>query len=127
MVVSPTVSFTSTCTTRPCFLSRRLARSGDEEEEYDDDDDDDMIDVDSLGDWRAFRRSLAANSSSSSSSEQERLTVPSQVAAPSRSKTVSRENEELLETQSRELADEYRKGVWAHETSVVRVCVCLFN
>ena len=73
-------------------------------EDDDDDDDDDEIDVDSLGDWRDFRRSLATT------------TVVSQ---PER-KSVSPENAEVLETQSQELAAEYKSDVWAHQISVVR-------
>ncbi len=79
------------------------------EDEDDEDDEDDMIDVESLGNWRDFRRSLG-QSFSSSSSVSEKL--------PSLS--VSTENEALLATQNEELALEYRSGVWAHETSVVR-------
>ncbi|GAX12459.1 hypothetical protein FisN_24Hh033 [Fistulifera solaris] len=66
-----------------------------------------MIDVDSLGNWRDFRRSLGQSFSSSSS-------VPEIRPATS----VSTENEAVLATQNEELALEYRNGVWAHETSV---------
>lgn len=60
---------------------------------------DDEIDPDSLGDWRAFRRSLAGLTT----------TVAGCI-----------ENERVLRTQNEALADEYRTGVWAHETSTVR-------
>ncbi len=79
------------------------------EDDDDEDNEDDMIDVDSLGNWRDFRRSLGQSFSSSSS-------VPEIRPATS----VSTENEAVLATQNEELALEYRNGVWAHETSVVR-------
>ena len=70
----------------------------------DDDDDDDEIDPDSLGDWRAFRRSLATT---------EATTQEADSSSP--------ENELVLRTQNEALAKEY-KTVWAHETSTVRAC-----
>jgi hypothetical protein len=38
-------------------------------------------------------------------------------------RSVSKDNEEVLLSQNRQLAEEYRKGVWAHETSTVRAPV----
>jgi hypothetical protein len=68
-----------------------------------DDDDADAIDVNALGDWRAFRRNLAFQS------KKERAVV-----------SVSSLNEELLASQSKELAQEYKTGVWAHTIATVR-------
>ena len=82
---------------------------GDDREEEDDDDDDEMIDPDSLGDWRAFRRNLAVSS-----------TDPEKTKKTPSKQSVSRQNEELLKSQNEELAKEYTTGVWAHEVSTVR-------
>jgi hypothetical protein len=60
---------------------------------------DDEIDVDSLGDWRAFRRNLAG------------LTTQESPGCT--------ENEQVLRKQNEALANEYHSGVWAHETSTV--------
>ncbi len=65
-----------------------------------DNDDEDYIDTDSLGDWRNFRKSL---------------TLTAEKPRP-----VSKENEELLESQNQQLFQEYRTGAWAHEISTVR-------
>jgi hypothetical protein len=73
-----------------------------EENTDESDEDDEYIDSDSLGDWKAFRRNLA--------------TPPAEEV-----KSVSKENEELLKTQSQDLAQEYVSGVWAHTTSTVRI------
>jgi hypothetical protein len=60
------------------------------------DDDEGYIDTNQLGDWRAFRKSLGGET---------------QV------KSVSKENEDVLRTQSKALADEYMNEVWAHATA----------
>lgn len=65
----------------------------------DDEDDDDYIDTEALGDWRDFRRTLVPSGSSVK---------------------ICEENEQVLASQSPELAAEYRTGVWAHETPTVR-------
>lgn len=83
-----------------------------EDDEEEDDDEDDLIDADSLGDWRAFRRNLAGSTESS----EESGTVDK-----SPKKSVSKENEALLQLQNEELAEEYRTGVWAHEISTPEV------
>ena len=75
----------------------------DEKEEDDDDDDDEFLLVDDR-DWRTFRKNLSLKES--------KKTTPS---------SVSVENEEVLETQSKELFKEYKQGIWAHETSLVCV------
>jgi hypothetical protein len=92
------------------------ADDDDEEDDEEDEDEEAHIDPDSLGDWRTFRRNLASNP------ERQQETPPEQ---PQRS--VSRENEQLLKSQSEELALEYTAGVWAHETSTVctSFCVCV--
>ena len=107
------------------------------------DDDDDYIDEDSLGDWRSFRMNLAnsvasGDSSSggvtsssiiidgidlsddefvSSQSTETTTTNNNDQDSPKRPKSVSKQNEELLEAQNSALAQEYLNGVWAHDTS----------
>ena len=61
---------------------------------------DEYIDTEKLGDWRAFRKSLSGD----------KATV-----------SVSKENEDILRTQSEALADEYTSEVWAHATAVPEV------
>ena len=102
------------------------------------DGDDDYIDEDSLGDWRSFRMNLAnsaASTSTSSSidgidiSDQSSTTKvttsesspSSNTAAAERPKSVSKQNELLLEAQNSALAEEYTNGVWAHESSIPEV------
>jgi hypothetical protein len=84
-----------------------------DDEDDDDDDDDDEIDPDSLGDWRTFRRNLAADPASEKENEE-----ATTAAAPRE----ERPNEKVLQSQSEELALEYSKGVWAHCTSTVCTC-----
>ena len=76
----------------------------------DHDDDEDVIDADSLGDWRAFRRNLAG------------MTTDADSESNKAASSSCAENERVLRTQNEALANEYRTGVWAHETSTVR-CV----
>jgi hypothetical protein len=66
----------------------------------DDDDDDDYDDMESsnLGDWRKFRASL----------------IDEGLPGENNEKSVATENEALLEQQNKELAEEYRSGIWAH-------------
>ena len=94
------------------FLKQsRFDYDDDEEEEHDDDD---MIDPDSLGDWRTFRRAL--------SSQEEVLQaeaaggIQKATMAP---RSVSKENEQVLMSQNQQLGQEYIQGVWAHEISTV--------
>eukprot|EP00544_Gedaniella_sp_CCMP2646_P008571 CAMPEP_0202480610 /NCGR_PEP_ID=MMETSP1361-20130828/525_1 /ASSEMBLY_ACC=CAM_ASM_000849 /TAXON_ID=210615 /ORGANISM="Staurosira complex sp., Strain CCMP2646" /LENGTH=432 /DNA_ID=CAMNT_0049108055 /DNA_START=66 /DNA_END=1364 /DNA_ORIENTATION=+ len=98
----------STCS----FVSRRessfqCSSSRYHQEEEEEDEDDDEIDADSLGDWRAFRRNLAGMTNAD---EHE----------PSVAK-ISTENEKVLRTQNQVLANEYKTGAWAHETSMPEV------
>jgi hypothetical protein len=82
-----------------------------------DDDDDEMIDVNSLGDWRAFRMNLASVARSSSGSGPEWQTHSNEggeVLPPK--KTVSKLNEKLLKAQNPSLAEEYASNAWAHKT-----------
>ena len=76
----------------------------------DDEDDDGYIDTEELGDWRKFRMNLAETGTPSDKKTTE---------APR--KSVSKENEEVLRSQSNFLADEYETGMWAHEAP--KVCV----
>jgi hypothetical protein len=89
----------------------------DDDEDDEDDDDDEVMDADSLGDWRTFRRNLASQtlSTTGAASQLEEFggVVP-------KTKSVSKANEELLQKQNEKLAKEYMSGVWAHETSTVR-------
>jgi hypothetical protein len=121
-----------------------------ESEEDDDDDDDDETDsrLNQLGDWRTFRRTLAAaarnehewnenaslteppntaetptatsttTSSSSSNSAQSKSFKVSSAAAASSLSALK--NDQLLESQNAALAEEYRRDKWAHATSTVR-------
>ena len=92
------------------IIHSRLASSFfDFDDDNDDDEEDDMIDPDSLGDWRDFRRNLAKVMP-----DDEDLQEPSSVLT-----SVSAENEEVLFSQSEELGEEYKNGVWAHQISTV--------
>ena len=82
-----------------------------------DEDDDEYIDTDALGDWRTFRMNLADDDNDEDGKEGDGN------AKKEKTKTVSAENELLLRSQSKKLADEYASGVWAHPTATVRVCV----
>lgn len=119
--------------------------SNEGENDDDDDDDDDYIDTESLGDWRTFRRSLAMDGTTSLSSDsggdiggmgntKTTTTKKQQQQQQTRKggtiRSVSKDNEEVLFSQNKQLAEEYMNGVWAHETSTVRPCrngfpVCL--
>lgn len=72
-----------------------------------DDEDEDLIDVNSLGDWRTFRRHLLV--------QDEPVSVTQSRASP--------ENLDVLRSQNPELAKEYHTGVWAHETSTVGLAI----
>lgn len=87
---------------RTTTRTRRFYSIYDDQDDEDDsdDDEDDLIDVDSLGDWRAFRRNLAT-------------------AEEGPRKSVSKENEAVLKSQSEDLAAEYASGIWAHTTATV--------
>ena len=73
-----------------------------------DDEDDDYIDTAQLGDWRTFRMNLAETGNPTDKK-------PKNASR----KSVSVENEEVLRSQSKSLADEYQQGIWAHETAMV--------
>ena len=87
------------------LLKNALYDNGDEV----DDDDEDFIDTDSLGDWRDFRRNLAFDAEETSPEKSSKV----------KTKSVSKENEDLLLSQNKELGEEYISDVWAHETSTV--------
>ena len=74
----------------------------DDNEDDDDDDEDEFLLVDDR-DWRTFRKNLSIK-------EQGQKKKPT---------SVSVENEEVLESQSKVLYKEYKQGIWAHETPVV--------
>jgi hypothetical protein len=101
----------------PLYYSIADDEDDDDEDDEDDDDDDEVMDADSLGDWRTFRRNLASQtlSTTGAASQLEEFggVVP-------KTKSVSKANEELLQKQNEKLAKEYMSGVWAHETSTVR-------
>jgi hypothetical protein len=90
-------------------------------------DDDDEIDLDALGDWRAFRMKLIDSAASSTVSSDGvtsidgiDLTSPSvPMKEKKRPKSVSKRNEEVLMAQNEILGEEYLKGVWAHESALV--------
>lgn len=89
-----------------------------QEEEDEEDDDEDEIDPDSLGDWRAFRRNLSFSSDGDSTGSD---SSEAAVSKKNKARAVSKENEELLKSQSSQLGQEYVSGVWAHETSTPEV------
>jgi hypothetical protein len=74
-----------------------------DDDEEEDEEDDDFLLVDDR-DWRNFRKNLLAD-------------IADDDTKPT---SVSRENEEVLESQSPDLYTEYKQGIWAHETSTVR-------
>ena len=105
------------------FASSSFYEESDSFDDEDDDDDDDLIDPDSLGDWRTFRRNLAAGITSgiTEAAEGQPETTTQKTVS------VSKENEDLLKTQNEELAKEYLSGVWAHTTSTVSLwCIGVF-
>jgi hypothetical protein len=105
------ISSSNTQQRKPLSYSAGAFNDGDDDE--DDDEDDDFIDDASLGDWRTFRRDLASTLGGEEESEES-------LSATRKTKSVSKENEELLLSQNEQLATEYLTGVWAHETSTVR-------
>jgi hypothetical protein len=117
------------------------------DDDDDDDDDDDYIDMNSLGDWRNFRRSLTLadgaededdddddddfssspsmtktsttnNNEANELSKKKKLSTTTKTSSKS-VKSVSKDNEELLKSQNKDLAKEYVTGVWAHEIPTV--------
>lgn len=80
----------------------------------DDDEDDSVIDPDSLGDWRTFRRNLASESTNDSNNKERTIQTKRPVS-------VSRGNEEVLKSQSKTLAAEYMNDLWAHEVATTEV------
>jgi hypothetical protein len=102
-------SRTSTC---HFYSSASFYDRFEEEDDDDDDPDDDVIDPDSLGDWRAFRRNLAMSMNSDDGEHEVGSTVSVRTS-------VSKENEEVLSSQNEALAEEFIQGVWAHTVSTV--------
>jgi hypothetical protein len=92
------------CLQRPSTAIYATDDDNDDDDDDDDDgDDDDEMDSSDLGDWRKFRASLIDGEEDFSSSPQ-----------AAKKKSVAVQNEALLEQQNKELAAEYRSGVWAH-------------
>jgi hypothetical protein len=115
--ISSRISSSAVSRKRQSPLYYSLQEDEDDEDD-DDEEEDDVMDVDSLGDWRTFRRNLvstAAPMGAASQLEEFGAVVP-------KSKSVSKANELLLQSQNEALAEEYISGVWAHETSTVRTC-----
>ncbi|KAG7348302.1 ACR COG1678 domain containing protein [Nitzschia inconspicua] len=131
--------------TTPLFSLEYPSFDGEDEDDDENDDEDEYIDTDTLGDWRNFRRSLTlvmeedeinadgdSDTTTSLSSktqvstkdgDAEQLSKPkskSQKKSVS-VKSVSKDNEEVLKSQNKNLAEEYLNGVWAHETSTPEV------
>jgi hypothetical protein len=92
-------------------------RIDNDDDDDDEEDDDDYIDTDSLGDWRNFRRSLAMLKDTTTAEVSSAESTKRSVKAST--KLVSKENQELLKSQNEELHQEFKTGVWAHETSTV--------
>jgi hypothetical protein len=118
ILLESTAAFTSPhgsrLTTAFVTATRLRAESDNLYNDFDNDDiedEDDYIDSTELGDWRKFRMNLAETGTASdkkTSSEAPR-------------KSVSKENEEVLRSQSKTLAEEYESGIWAHEAP--KVCI----
>jgi ABC-type nitrate/sulfonate/bicarbonate transport system ATPase subunit len=99
-------------------LKQSLFEDDDEEDDDDDEEEDDFIDTESLGDWRTVRRNLALG-------QQDRDESPK--TKTKKTKSVSKENEEILLQQNEDLAQEYITGVWAHEVATVSAVVLLLS
>ena len=138
--MTTTTTTTAATTTGRRSLDRSSGRNSrvclsnalnDDNEDDDDEDDDEYIDTDSLGDWRNFRRTLSIvtdedTQQDETSSTRKKSTVKEASSSSSVTNKNKNENEELLKSQNKELHQEYKTGVWAHETSTVslilRVC-----
>jgi hypothetical protein len=94
---------------------------GSDDQGDEDEDEDDTIDPDQLGDWRLFRKNLAAAAASIQDENTTATTTTTSVESSQMPKTVSKLNEQVLRSQSPTLYEEYVGGVWAHTTSVVRI------
>eukprot|EP00521_Asterionellopsis_glacialis_P006257 CAMPEP_0195281968 /NCGR_PEP_ID=MMETSP0707-20130614/1058_1 /TAXON_ID=33640 /ORGANISM="Asterionellopsis glacialis, Strain CCMP134" /LENGTH=525 /DNA_ID=CAMNT_0040340913 /DNA_START=77 /DNA_END=1654 /DNA_ORIENTATION=- len=99
-----------------------------DDDEDDDDDEEDEIDLNSLGDWRTFRKNLASTGITTPQQQQQQsqqqggdTSPPPKEDVEQTRVSVSKENEKLLQSQNKELAQEYMTGVWAHKTSVPEV------
>eukprot|EP00591_Stephanopyxis_turris_P002313 CAMPEP_0195508638 /NCGR_PEP_ID=MMETSP0794_2-20130614/1794_1 /TAXON_ID=515487 /ORGANISM="Stephanopyxis turris, Strain CCMP 815" /LENGTH=514 /DNA_ID=CAMNT_0040635647 /DNA_START=51 /DNA_END=1595 /DNA_ORIENTATION=+ len=113
------------------FSCLPLSPNSELNESYDDDDDDDdeEIDTSSLGDWRKFRMNLAEtglNTNDDDNDDEDSSSSPSSTSGESskkqpKRKSVSKLNEQLLESQNEKLAKEYKSEVWAHETAKAEV------
>jgi hypothetical protein len=146
--IATTVSFSTTSDNATCRRrekrfytripnSRRLLKLFSTFDDNEEDDDDEYIEIDSLGDWRNFRRSLTLGAEDEEDSIDDSSTRVSlkdsndgsvgKTSSQSKTrkkatiKSVSEDNEEVLRSQNEELAKEYMTGVWAHETSTVSI------
>jgi len=72
--------------------------------------DDEYIDSENLGDWRTFRMNLAETGVPTDKKQKD---IPR--------KSVSKENEAVLRSQSKLLFDEYETGVWSHQISLPEI------
>lgn len=116
-VITPLVAFRAASSTTRSYSSsgenfyndfEGFDNDGDNDDE--EEDSDGYIDSDDLGDWRKFRMNLAESGSPTDKK-----------SGDSPRKSVSKENEEVLRSQSTVLADEYESGIWAHEAPAVSV------
>ena len=87
--------------------SQKKRGEGDNSEE---DDEDEVIDADALGDWRTVRQTLLTAN---------RNKAPNATSQNLNSATISKQNQQVLASQSEQLAEEYKSSVWAHETATV--------
>eukprot|EP00534_Pseudo-nitzschia_fraudulenta_P004876 CAMPEP_0201116072 /NCGR_PEP_ID=MMETSP0850-20130426/449_1 /ASSEMBLY_ACC=CAM_ASM_000622 /TAXON_ID=183588 /ORGANISM="Pseudo-nitzschia fraudulenta, Strain WWA7" /LENGTH=523 /DNA_ID=CAMNT_0047380057 /DNA_START=280 /DNA_END=1851 /DNA_ORIENTATION=+ len=96
-----------------------------DDDDDEDDDDDQYIDTDSLGDWRNFRRSLAMGTGGDNEGSSGIKTTEESAASAAMSMVCNErevtENEKILESQNKELADEFASGVWAYQTATPEV------
>jgi hypothetical protein len=125
----------------PCVLSAVADADADDDVDHDEDDEDDGNDDEddddlesSLGDWRAFRKTLTVgglelkadndNDNTNDNTVGDDNNNPnskSASATSSASPPFCAENHEVLVEQNEDLAQEYRANVWAHVTTTPEV------
>jgi len=95
----------------------------DDNDDDDDDDDENLDDDSSLGDWRKFRASLIDGGlpGGVTTSNQDSSISSASSSSMAQKKSVAAQNEALLAQQNKQLAEEYRAGVWAHTIQQVEV------
>ena len=85
----------------------KIKKKGDDSNK--EEDDDEIMDADALGDWRTVRQKLLTADKDKASDN----------ANDKNAASISKQNQQLLASQSKQLAEEYKSYVWAHETATV--------